>query len=89
MGALKRVGDGAGTPLKTMGRYTIQKSKKLIYCALYTQEYTLSHTKVVYTLNVFAAFLLVCFKSLKESTCETRKNAFYSKAPFFLEKIKV
>ena len=34
--------------------------------------------------------LLVCFLSLKESTCETRKNVFYftSKALFVLEKIK-
>ena len=26
---------------------------------------------------VSATFLLVCFVSLKESTCKTRKNAFY------------
>ena len=26
---------------------------------------------------VSAAFLLVCFLSRKESTCETRKNVFY------------
>ena len=37
-----------------------------------------------------AAFLLVCFSTLKESTCETRKNVFCltSKALFVLEKIK-
>ena len=37
-----------------------------------------------------ATFLLVCFLSLKESICETRKNIFYftSKALFFLEKNK-
>ena len=37
-----------------------------------------------------ATFLLVCFVCLKESTCETRKNAFYftSKALFVLEIIK-
>ena len=28
-------------------------------------------------LNVAAAFLLVCFSSLKKSTCESRKNVFY------------
>ena len=39
---------------------------------------------------VSIAFLLVCFLSLKESTCETKKNVFYftSKALFVLEKIK-
>ena len=39
---------------------------------------------------VSATFLLVCFVSLKESTCETRKNAFHftSKALFVLEIIK-
>ena len=37
-----------------------------------------------------ATFLLVCFLSLNESTCQTRKNVFYftSKAFFILEKIK-
>ena len=42
-------------------------------------------------LNVVSAIsLLVCFLSLKESTCETRKNVFYltSKALFVLDKIK-
>ena len=39
---------------------------------------------------VSATFLPVCFLSLKESTCETRKNVFYftSKALFVHEKIK-
>ena len=43
------------------------------------------HLKVV-----SATFLLVCFLSLNESPCQTRKNAFYftSKALFVLEKIK-
>ena len=27
--------------------------------------------------TVSATFLLVCFLSLKENTCETRKNVFY------------
>ena len=36
---------------------------------------------------VSATFLLVCFVSLKDSTCETRKNVFYFtlKALFILE----
>ena len=39
---------------------------------------------------VSATFLLVDFLSLKESTCETKKNVFYftSKALFVLEKIR-
>ena len=39
---------------------------------------------------VSAAFLLVCFVSLKENTCETRKNIYYFtlKALFVLQKIK-
>ena len=39
---------------------------------------------------VFTTFLPVCFLSLDESTCQTRKNAFclISKAFFVLEKIK-
>ena len=39
---------------------------------------------------VSATFLLVCFLSLNESTCQSRKNAFYltSKTLFVLEKIK-
>ena len=44
--------------------------------------------EVEYCLKVVSAtFLLVCFVSLKESTCETRKNVFCfsSKALFVLE----
>ena len=39
---------------------------------------------------VSTTFLLVCFVSLKEGTCETKKNVFYftSKAIFVLEIIK-
>ena len=39
---------------------------------------------------VSATFLLVCFLSLNETSCQTRKNVFYffSKALFVLEKIK-
>ena len=39
---------------------------------------------------VSAIFLLACFVSLKEGTCESRKNAVYftSKALFILEIIK-
>ena len=38
-----------------------------------------------------ATFLLVCFVSLKESNCDTRKNVSYftSKALFVLEIIKI
>ena len=38
-----------------------------------------------------ATFLLACFVCLKESTCKTRKNAFYftSKALLLLEIIKI
>ena len=44
----------------------------------------------IYLKVVFAIFLLVSFVSLKESTCEKRKNVFYftSKALFVLEIIK-
>ena len=40
---------------------------------------------------VSATFLLFCFSSLKESTCETRKSIFYftSNALFVLEKVLV
>ena len=40
--------------------------------------------------TVSATFLLVCFLSLKESTCETSKSIFYftSKPLFILERIK-
>ena len=39
---------------------------------------------------VSATFLVVCFLSLNESSCQTRENAFYfaSKALFIFEKIK-
>ena len=38
---------------------------------------------------VFAKFFLVGFLRLKESTCETKKNVYFtSKALFVLEKIK-
>ena len=39
---------------------------------------------------VSATFLLVCFLSLKESSCETRKNVSYftTKDLFILKKIK-
>ena len=44
--------------------------------------------KLFYNVKVASAtFLLVCFKYLKESTCEARENIFYftSKALFVLE----
>ena len=44
----------------------------------------------LYLKVVSTTFLLVCFLSLKQTTCQTRKNAFYltSKSLFVLEKIK-
>ena len=50
-----------------------------------------THWIALYALKVVSAtFLLVCFVCLKESTCETRKNAFYftAKALFILEIIR-
>ena len=51
----------------------------------HTHTYTHTHRSVVTN-----TFLLVCLLSVKESTCETRKNAFYfsSKALFVLKKVK-
>ena len=39
---------------------------------------------------VSATFVLVCFLSLNETTCQTRKNVFCftSKALFILDKVK-
>ena len=34
-------------------------------------------SSISYLKAVSTTFLLVCFLSLKESTCETRKNIFY------------
>ena len=36
-----------------------------------------------------ATFLSVCFLSLKETNCETKKNIFTPKSLFVLEKIKI
>ena len=57
-------------------------SKALV---LFCSSFNLQSLKVV-----FGTFLLVCFLSLKESTCETRKSVFYFilKAFFVVEKIK-
>ena len=33
---------------------------------------------------VFATFFLVCFVCLKDGTCETKKNVFYSLRKLFL-----
>ena len=61
----------------------------------FVNNYDLTKVTVVTSYNqclkvVSATFSLVCFLSLKKSTCETRKNIFYftSKALFVLEKIK-
>ena len=53
---------------------------------------TMLQVQSAYFLKVpSATFLLVCFLSLKESTCQTKKNVFYftSKALSVLEKTKV
>ena len=44
----------------------------------------------IINIKLFVQRLLVCFVSLKEGTCETKKNIFYfiSKALFLLEVIK-
>ena len=43
-----------------------------------------------FTLKVMSAtFFSVCFLSLKEANCETKKNVFTPKSPFVLEKIKI
>ena len=55
-----------------------------IYRANLNQKFKVVSLKVVP-----ATFLLVCLLSLKESTCETRKNVYFtSKALFALDKIK-
>ena len=70
-------------------------SKLEVYCfdidALKPIHDYLANRKQSFKLRVVSAtFLLVCFLSLKECTCQTRKNVFYftSKAPFVLGKIK-
>ena len=68
---------------KIKSKRTVQKYK--YYNVLAARENFMVLLKVV-----SATFLLVCFLSVNESTCQTRKNAFYftSKALFILEKIK-
>ena len=63
--------------------YTRNVGSLLSFSGLYCKKISL---KVVST-----TFLLVCFVCLKESTCETKKNAFYftSKALLVLEIIKI
>ena len=54
------------------------------------QSYINNDGVQLYLKVVSTTFLLVWFLSLKETTCQTRKNAFYltSKSLFVLEKIK-
>ena len=58
---------------------------KTFYFEFHKTSVNRSFLKVVST-----TFLLVYFLSLKESTCETRKNGFYftSKALFVCDKMK-
>ena len=62
-------------------RFTI--NLKCVYCIM--MVIFKQHLK-----DLPSTFLLVCFSSLKDSTCETWKNVFYfsSKALSVLEKIK-
>ena len=61
-----------------------------LYNLIYPRLFTESEMQTFFKNLVSATFLLVCFLSLHESTCQTRKNAFYFtlKALFILEKIK-
>ena len=63
----------------------------LVIKCIYSKMKKLRADKMFIVLKVVSAtFLPVCFLSLNESTCETRKNVFYftSKALFVLKKIK-
>ena len=75
------------TPLQIHYRYTKMNnlSKSPSLALFFVCKLCWFLLKVVSTI-----FLLVCFVSLKESTCETRKNIFYftSKSLFVLEIIK-
>ena len=66
----------------------VERQKPPFYTtkAFMTLYLILEHLLVVST-----TFLLVCFLSQKQSTCETRKSVFYfsSKAFFVFKKIKV
>ena len=66
-------------------------SLSLISIYLFTTFMTISYDYDIKLFKVVSAtFLLVCFLSLNESTCQTKKNTFYftSKALFVLKKIK-
>ena len=79
-----------------------KKNQVRIFFLVWTYIPLKQSTSIVIVLNIdfyvrkkylkvaSATFLLVCFLSLNESTCQTRKNAFYftSKTLFVLEKIK-
>ena len=82
--------------------HTDQYKESLIqpYSDVFKRIGKLEHPKAKFYINnpvppvsaplkvVSATFLLVCFLSLKESTCETKKTFFTSKALFALEKNK-
>ena len=49
-------------------------------------DFLIAVEKVIHLKAVSATFLLVCFLSLKESTCETTKNIYFTlKVLFVLE----
>ena len=82
---------GYSETLKSPAESDMAKNSKLVKYVLQLQILVCSTSCFHQTLKVVSAtFLLVYFVSLKESTCETRKNAFYftSKALFVLEIIK-
>ena len=68
-----------------------EKNHVLVNMCLIPFKNVLLQQSACYLKVVSTTFLLLCFLSLKESTCETRKNVFYftSKAPSVLEKIIV
>ena len=80
--------DVTNTTKKKLG---LKRSEMKTFHILFSHALIImSLLKNKYLKVVSATFLLVCFVCLKESTCETRKNAFYftSKAVLVLEIIK-
>ena len=65
--------------IKVVHQYQSKKKVPPLFKKLFIQESFGSILKVV-----SATFLLVCFICLKESTCKTKKNAFYFTAKALL-----